>query len=184
VIDADELAREVVMPGSDGLRALVETFGPRVLRSDGTLDRPGLARIAFSDDVARGRLDAITHPRILQRVLERAAELAQAGEPLACYEAALIVENGAADAFRPLVLAACPEDVQIARILARPGASIEDVRARIRAQKPLAEKVALADVVIDTAGTREDGARGADHALASVCRLLGMDSGRYGLSPK
>jgi dephospho-CoA kinase len=184
VIDADALAREVVTPGSDGLRALVEAFGPGVLRSDGTLDRPALARIAFADDVARGQLDAITHPRILQRAMERAAELAQAGEPLACYEAALIVENGAADAFRPLVLAACPEDVQMARVLARPGASIEDVRARMRAQKPLAEKVALANVVVDTAGSREQGARGADHALMSVCRLLGMDPGRYGLPLK
>jgi dephospho-CoA kinase len=179
VIDADELAREVVAPGTDGLRALVEAFGPGVLGPQGALDRPAMARIAFSDDQARARLNAITHPRILALAMERAAEIARGGAPLACYEAALIVENGAADAFRPLVVVACPEDVQIARVLARPGASIDDVRSRIRAQKPLAEKKAVADFVIDTGGTLEEGARSTDRAFAGVCDRLGIDLARY-----
>jgi dephospho-CoA kinase len=181
VIDADALAREVVAPGTEGLRAVVEAFGHEVLGSDGALDRKALARIAFADTAARKRLEGITHPRITRLSLERAAELAARGEPLACYEAALIVENGVADAFRPLVVVACPEDVQVARVRSRDGASEEDAQARIRAQKPLAEKVALADFVIDTSGTLEEGATRADQALAAVCKRVGADPARYGL---
>lgn len=184
VIDADELAREVVAPGSDGLRALVEALGPGLLGPGGALDRGAVARLVFADDAARAKLNAVTHPRILRLALERAAAIARGGAPLACYEAALIVENGAADAFRPLVLVACPEDVQIARLLARPGTSAEDVRARIRAQKPLAEKKAVADFVIDTGGTLEEGARGTDRAFAGVCERLGIDPARYPLPPR
>jgi dephospho-CoA kinase len=181
VVDADELAREVVAPGTDGLRALVEAFGPGVLDPSGALDRKAVARIAFSDEGARRTLNAITHPRITQLGIRRAQELAAAGHPLVCYEAALIVENGVADAFRPLVVVSCPEEVQIARVLARDKASVEDARARIRAQKPLAEKVAVADFVVDTSGTLEEGARRADQALAAVCARTGVDFGRYAL---
>jgi dephospho-CoA kinase len=181
VIDADELAREVVAPGTDGLRALVEAFGEGVLGPGGTLDRKALARVVFADDEARRRLNAITHPRITRLSLERAAALAAEGEPLACYEAALIVENGVADAFRPLVVCACPEDVQLARVRARDGASAEDALARIRAQKPLAEKVAVADFVIDTSGPLEDNARRTDEVLRAVCQRVGVDPARYSL---
>jgi dephospho-CoA kinase len=179
VIDADALAREVVAPGTDGLRALVDAFGPGVLGPEGALDRAAVARIVFSDDASRRTLNAITHPRITRLSMERAAALAETGEPLACYEAALIVENGVADAFRPLVVVACPEDVQLARILGRDRASAEDARARIRAQKPLAEKVAVADFVVDTSGTLEQGAEMADEALAGVCARVGVDFARY-----
>jgi len=181
VIDADALAREVVAPGTDGLRALVAAFGPGVLGPEGALDRAAVARIVFSDDASRRRLNEITHPRITRLSMERAAALAQTGEPLACYEAALIVENGVADGFRPLVVVACPEDVQLARILARDHASAEDARARIRSQKPLAEKVAVADFIVDTSGTLEQGAERADAALASVCARVGVDATRYAL---
>jgi dephospho-CoA kinase len=184
VIDADALAREVVAPGTEGLRALVEAFGPGVLGPTGALDRRAVARIAFADDAARKTLNAITHPRITRLSVERAAALAEKGEPLACYEAALIVENGVAEAFRPLVVVSCPEDVQLARVLARDAASAEDALARIRAQKPLADKVALADFVVDTGGTLEEGARRADEALAAVCERVGVDGGRYGLGEK
>jgi len=181
VVDADELAREVVAPGTDGLRAVVEAFGPGVLGPEGALDRPALARIVFADDTARRTLNAITHPLITRLSMERGAELASQGEALACYEAALIVENGVADAFRPLVVVSCPEDVQIARILGRDKASLEDARARMRAQKPLAEKVAVADFVVDTSSTLEEGAERADEALAGVCARVGVDYGRYAL---
>jgi dephospho-CoA kinase len=181
ILDADELAREVVAPGTDGLRAIVDAFGPGILGPTGGLDRKTMARIVFSDAAARRTLEGITHPRITVLGIERAKELAAKGEPLACYEAALIVENGMADAFRPLVVVACPEEVQLARVLARDGASAEDALARIRAQKPLAEKVAVADFVVDTNGTLEEGARRADEALAGVCARVGVDFRRYPL---
>lgn len=181
VIDADELAREVVAPGTEGLRAIVEAFGAGVFGPAGTLDRKALARIAFSDLAARKKLEGITHPRITRLAVERAQELARAGEPLACYEAALIVENGMADAFRPLVVVACPEDVQVARVRARDGASADDALARIRAQKPLSEKVAVADHVIDTSGSMEDSAKRTEEVLRAVCAKVGVDPRRYGL---
>jgi len=179
VVDADALAREIVIPGSEGLRALIDAFGARVLASDGTLDRKALGRIVFSDPVARRKLDAITHPRIGRLALERAAEHALAGEPLVCYEAALLVENGMVDAFRPLVVVACPPDVQLARVLARGGTTREEALARMAAQRPLAEKVAVADHVIDTSGSLEDNARRTDEVLAAICTKLGIDPARY-----
>jgi dephospho-CoA kinase len=184
VIDADGLAREVVAPGTEGLKALVEAFGAGVLGPEGALDRRAVARLVFSDDAARRKLNAVTHPLITRLSMERSAALAAAGEALACYEAALIVENGVVEAFRPLVVVACPEDVQLARLVARVGTSEEDARARIRAQKPLAEKVAVADFVVDTSGTLDEGASRADAALEGVCRRLGVDFARYGLHEK
>jgi dephospho-CoA kinase len=181
VIDADQLAREVVLPGSDGLREIVEAFGSSVLLPDGALDRKALARLAFADADARKKLERITHPRIAQKTVERTLELTRAGEPLACYEAALLVENDLTPHFRPLVVCACSEDVQLARVLARDKASAADALARIRAQKPLAEKVAVADFVIDTSGSLDDNARQSHEVLAAICARLAVDAHRYGL---
>ena len=179
VIDADELARQVVGPGSEGLRDVAIAFGAGALSPDGTLNRPALAAVVFSDAAARRKLEAITHPRIARLMLERADELGRAGQPLACYEAALIVENGAQDQFRPLVVVSCPEEVQLARIRTRDTASQQDALARIRAQKPLSEKVAVADLVIDTAGSLEESERRTDEVLRAVCASLGVDASRY-----
>lgn len=179
VIDADLLAREVVAPGTSGLEEIVRVFGPRVLGETGALDRQALARIVFSDDSARRQLNAITHSRIMRLMVERAAELERAGEPLACFEAALLVENNMADAFRPLVVVSCTEEVQLARILARDNGSREEAVARIRAQKPLAAKVAAADHVIDTNGTTEQSGLRADEVLRAICAGAKVDPGRY-----
>jgi dephospho-CoA kinase len=179
VIDADEVAREVVARGTEGLAAIVDAFGAAVLEPGGALDRKALAALVFSDAARRRQLNAITHPRISLRTLERSAELSARGEPLACYEAALLIENGAADAFRPLVVVACPQDLQIARAMARDGTTRQDAEARVAAQKPLAEKVALADFVIDTSGTIDETLRRTDEVLVAVCRRLGVDVSRY-----
>lgn len=181
VIDADGLAREVVAPGTDGLRAIVDAFGAAVLAPDGSLDRKALARVAFADDVARKKLEAITHPRIGRLAMERAAEHQRAGAPLVCYEAALIVENGMADAFRPLVVVSCSPEVQLARVQARDQTSAEDARARMRSQKSTQEKVAVADFVIDTSGTLEHNAEQTDRVLAAICARVGVDPKRYGV---
>ncbi|HTB73532.1 MAG TPA: dephospho-CoA kinase [Polyangiaceae bacterium] len=181
VIDADELAREVVEPGTEGLRAIVQTFGAGVLDPAGALDRKALARIVFSDIDARRRLNAITHPRIGLRTAELAEELSRAGEPLGCYEAALLVENGVADMFRPLVVVSCPSHVQIERVRARDDASRDDAIARIAAQKPLAEKVAVADFVIDTDGPIERSRQRTDEVLRAICERLGVDPARYAI---
>jgi dephospho-CoA kinase len=180
VIDADQLAREAVVPGSAALADIVREFGEEMLLPDGTLDRKKLARAMFADDAVLKRVNGIVHPRVTALTLANAARLRDAGEPLACYEAALIVENGVADAFRPLVVVAAPEEVQVARASTRDGASVDDVRSRIRAQFPLADKVALADYVIENTGTLADLERKTDETLAAICARLGVDASRYG----
>ncbi len=174
VIDADVLARDAVAKDSRGLHAIVERFGEGVLHSDGTLDRKKLAAIVFGDDEKRRALNAIVHPEVTRLTFEAAARLREAGEDLACYEAPLIVENGVADAFRPLVVVSVPEEVQVARAMARDTASEDEVRARIRAQTPLAEKIAVADFVIDNTGSLQDLRRRSDEVLAAICARLGL----------
>lgn len=179
VIDADELAREVVAPGSEGLADIVEAFGDGVLDASGALDRKKLAAIVFDDDAARRRLNAITHPRVRDLSQQRIAELDRAGEPLACYEVPLLVESGLADLLRPLVVVSVPEQVQVERTVARDGATEAEARARIRAQLPLGEKTRVADYVIDNSGDRAETLRRADAVLDAICRELGVDPGRY-----
>ena len=179
VIDADQLARDAVAPGTSGLADVVAAFGPEFLLPDGALDRKKLGREVFSDEDKRRRLNAIVHPRVSALTFQATAKLRDAGEPLACYEAALIVENGLADAFRPLVVVSAPEDVQVARAAARDGSTLDEARARVRAQFPLADKVAAADLVIDNTGSREDLQRRTDDALAALCQRLGVDLARY-----
>lgn len=171
VLDADRIAREVVEPGTDGLAEVVRVFGEGVLRPDGSLDRGRLAALVFGDDAQRRRLNAILHPRIASRTLELAAALEEKGERVACYEAALLVENGLADAFRPLVVVAAPEEVQVARAVLRDSCTESEARARIRAQLPLQAKVAAADYVIDNGGDRASTLRQAREVLAAVADL-------------
>jgi dephospho-CoA kinase len=168
VIDADALAREVVAPGSEGLAEVVRAFGPEVLLPDGALDRARVAALVFPDPARRRVLNAILHPRIGALTAARAAALEAGGEPLACYEAALLVENGLADAFRPLVVVAVSEDIQIARAMARDHATEAEARARVAAQHPLADKIAAADFVIDNSGTRDETERRADEVLEAI----------------
>jgi dephospho-CoA kinase len=170
VIDADQLAREVVAPGTPGLAAVAAAFGPSVLLPDGSLDRPHVADLVFSDPALRRRLNAIVHPLIGAASAARVAELAAQGQALACYEAALLVENGLVEAFRPLVVVAVPEDVQATRAMARDHTTEAQARARIAAQLPLATKVAAADYVIDNGGTREETERRTDEVLAAIRR--------------
>ena len=179
IVDADALSREVVAPGSEGLARVAEAFGKEFVASDGTLDRKKLAAEVFGDDDKVKKLNAIMHPRIAMLGARKTAELAARGEPLACYEAALLVENGLADAFRPLVVVSAPLDVQVARARARDAADEASVRARIAAQLPLADKTRVADVVVQNDGTLDDLRARADDALDEVCRRVGVDPARY-----
>jgi dephospho-CoA kinase len=176
VIDADQIAREVVAPGTPGLAAVADAFGQAVLDAAGGLDRARLAQIVFSDPDQRRRLNAILHPLIQAASAARLTELAARGEPLACYEAALLVENGLADAFRPLVVVAVAEEAQVLRAMARDGTTEEQARARIAAQLPLANKVAAADYVIDTTGPREATARRVDEVLGEIRKKAGASA--------
>ena len=172
VVDADRIARDVVAPGQPALRELCEAFGPEILLPSGELDRKALARLAFADGISRARLNGITHPRIAAATQSALTKLREGTAELACYEATLLVENGLADAFRPLVVVRASEALQLARAMVRDGATEEDVRARLAGQMPLADKLAAADVVIDNDGDLAALEIAAEKALVEVRKLL------------
>lgn len=156
VVDADLLAREVVAPGTAGLSEVVEAFGPEVLQADGTLDRPALGRRVFGDDAARQRLNGILHPRIGALTLERTAAAERDGVPVLVHDVPLLVENGLAAAYDVVVVVAASPEVQLDRLVRLRGMTEDDARARIAAQAPLADKLAVATYVVHNDGTLEE----------------------------
>jgi dephospho-CoA kinase len=152
VVDDDVAARDAVAPGSAGLAAVVAEFGEEILLPDGGLDRPALGRIVFGDDRLRTKLMAILHPRIAELLAERFAVAEGSGAPLMVYESALLVENGGADAWRPLVVVRADRETQIHRLAERNGFPREEAEMRIRSQAPVDEKASLGDYVIDNSG--------------------------------
>jgi dephospho-CoA kinase len=159
VVDADQVAREVVEPGHDAYNDIVATFGREILSEDGKIERKKLGAIVFGDADKRRQLNAITHPRIAAATQAKLAELGQAGTPVAIYEAALLVENKVHLGLDGLIVVSASEENQIARAAARDNFTEEEARARVQAQAPLADKVAVADFVIDTNGSLDDTAR-------------------------
>jgi len=172
VVDADQIAREVVEPGTQGLRAIVEAFGPSVLTADGALDRKALGARVFGDEAARMRLNALTHPLIRSVSMKRAKEMAASGQRLIAYEAALLVEAGHADTFRPLVVVVAGLALQLARLMERDAMTEAEARARLAAQMPLGAKAAAADFVIDTSCSLQDVRARTHQVLAEVCDWL------------
>jgi dephospho-CoA kinase len=153
VIDADAIAREVVEPGTPGLAAVVERFGPEILAPDGSLDRRKLASVVFADERARADLNAIVHPLVGARTVELMA--AAAPEAVIVYDVPLLVENGMAAGFDVVVVVLAAEETRVARLAGR-GMHEDDARARIKAQATDDERRAVADVVIDNDGTFDE----------------------------
>jgi dephospho-CoA kinase len=153
IIDADRIAREVVEPGTPGLAAVVAAFGDGVVGPDGGLDRPALAAVVFADPEARARLDGIVHPL----VRARAAEVAAAAPPDAVlvHDIPLLVETGQAGRYELVLVVQADLDTRVARLVAR-GMTEDDARARIAAQATDEQRAAVADVVLDNSGTREE----------------------------
>ena len=152
IVDADQLARQVVEPGQPALAELVARFGAAILTSDGRLDRKRLGAIAFADPAARADLGRITHPRIAAASAAAIATWADAGANIVFYEAPLLVENRAHTGLAGLVVVAVPPDIQHARLISRDGLLAEDAAARIAAQLPLADKLAAATWVVENTG--------------------------------
>lgn len=153
VVDADELARRVVEPGTDGFARIVERWGERVVAGDGTLDRAALRGIVFADPEARAGLEAIVHPAVaaLREKEERAAR--GRGEAVLVAEVPLLFETGMADDFDVLVLVDAPEATRQMRLVGDRGLDPDEARRVIGAQMPSALKRARADVVIDNTGS-------------------------------
>jgi dephospho-CoA kinase len=157
VLDADKAARAVDEPGTPGLTRVAETFGPGVLREDGSLDRAKLAEIVFTDEAARGRLNAIIHPLVHEhmRAAERAAVEAVGDGAVIVHDVPLLAEGGRGAEFELVVVVDVPPEVQVER-LARRGMPEDQARARMAAQATRDQRLAVADIVIDNAGTLED----------------------------
>jgi dephospho-CoA kinase len=157
VADADALAREVVEPGTEGLRRVAEEFGPGVLREDGTLDRAALGALVFKDGAKRARLNALLHPLIMagqDELLNRW----EAEDPrgVGVVDAALLIESGGYKRFDKVVVVHCRPEVQLERLMRRNSLSREEAEARVAAQLPQEEKLRHADFTIDTSGTFDE----------------------------
>jgi dephospho-CoA kinase len=155
MVDADELAREAVAPGSAGLEQVKAEFGPQILAPDGSLDRKQLGALVFADAGARSRLNAITHPLVRRLSQERFRALDEQGVTLAGYDVPLLFEVGLDSVLRPIVVVTAREATQLERIVARDGISDQAARERIAAQLPLSEKQKRADYVLYNNGSPE-----------------------------
>jgi dephospho-CoA kinase len=157
VIDADLLAREVVMPGQPALAQIVQEFGPDVLDADGELDRKRLGAIVFTDAGKRKRLEEITHPAIRarqQRILSVYEE--EGFDGIVMWDAALLIEGSGARGMDRVVVVVADADTELRRLMTRDGLPEEEARRRIASQMPLSEKVKVAHYVIDNSGRRGD----------------------------
>ena len=154
VLDADAVAHALMAEGGGAVDKISLTFGKGVRATDGGVDRRELGRIVFSDVAARRRLEAILHPMILD-IIDRDMENfgRRAGSGVVVVDAALMVETGSHKRHHRLVVAHCPRAVQLARLMARDRMKRGQAEARIAAQAPIEQKMALADYLIDTGGT-------------------------------
>ena len=156
VIDADQVAREIVEPGEPALVELVERFGPAILADDGRLDRAALAGIVFVDDDARADLERITHPRIQRRIQERIlGSAAGATSRLTVVDHPLLIESGQTDRFDALVVVVADEAVRLRRLVEHRGLASSDARARMHAQTDDGVRRAVATHVIENSGSLE-----------------------------
>ena len=169
VIDADELAKMAVEPGTPGLTAVVARFGAGIAAPDGTLDRAALGRIVFADAAARRELEALIHPAVYAGIERWFAELERwSGAKVGIADIPLLVETGHAADFDRVIVVTCGRAQQLERLLQRGGLSQTEAERRIDAQAPLADKLAEADLVIDTSGSYDD----TDRQLRSAWEVL------------
>lgn len=173
VVDADQVAREIVEPGSEALREIAAAFGPEVITPQGALDRPAMAAIVFHDPEQLRRLEAITHPRIAARIDELVA--AAPPEALVVLDHPLLVETGQDRGLDAVIVVDVPEELQIERMMRDRQLSESDARARIAAQASRERRLAAATVVIENTGDFEGLRRRVTEAFEL---LLAADSER------
>ncbi|WFR66261.1 dephospho-CoA kinase [Curtobacterium flaccumfaciens] len=173
VVDADRLARDAVAPGSPGLARVAERFGPGVIAADGSLDRPALGAIVFADPVARKDLEAITHPEVW-RLAQAAFDDAGAADPgaIVVYDVPLLAEARGSRplSFDAVVVVDAPAAQRIERLVAHRGMARDEAERRVSAQASDADRLALADHVVDATGTMADTIRSADAVWERIAR--------------
>ncbi|WP_181768334.1 dephospho-CoA kinase [Streptomyces albidus (ex Kaewkla and Franco 2022)] len=161
IVDADKIAREVVEPGTRGLAAVVAEFGEEILAPDGTLDRPKLGSVVFADTERLAALNAIVHPLVGQRSaeLERTAQEAEAsdgeGGAVIVHDVPLLTENGLAPLYDLVLVVDASSETQMDRLMRLRGMTEGEAAARMGAQATRAERLAVADIVIDNDGPLE-----------------------------
>ncbi|ORA11726.1 dephospho-CoA kinase [Mycobacterium asiaticum] len=153
IVDGDVIAREVVEPGTEGLKSLVETFGEDILQPDGSLDRPALAAKAFANEDERKKLNGIVHPLVAQRRAEIIAAVSP--DAVVVEDIPLLVESGMAPLFPLVVIVHADVELRLRRLVDQRGMSEEDARARIAAQATDEQRRAVADIWLDNSGTPE-----------------------------
>lgn len=168
VIDADQVAREVVEPGTSGLRQITATFGATIIMPSGELDRSALGKLVFSSPVQRHRLDEIMQPLIRERIEQCLREYRRRRVPLVVLDAPLLIEQHYQNLCDYLMVVVTDPQAQLARLMKRNHLTEEQARQRIASQLPLKEKIAQADVVINNNGLLEKTLRQVDEWLATV----------------
>jgi dephospho-CoA kinase len=156
VIDADQLARDVVAPDEPAYHAIVAEFGTGILNFDRTINRAALGKLVFADPAARGRLERITHPAIARRAEERLAALKEAGTPVIFYMAPLLIEAGVTSRVDEIWVVYADRETQLDRLVRRDGISRTEATQRLAAQMPMEEKRTYGKVIIDNRGTPEE----------------------------
>lgn len=154
VIDADQLAREVVAKGTPGLDRVVDAFGPEVLTAKGDLDRAKVGSIVFADEDKRRALEAIIHPLVFERIVQ--LEEAASDADLVVHDIPLLAESGRADTFDAVIVVDAPTEVQVERMVRDRGWTREEAEARIAAQADREHRRAIATHVIDNTGTLQE----------------------------
>ena len=156
VFDADEAAKNAVLPGTEGFFKVVETFGHQIVDADGKLNRMALAEIVFNDKAALKRLEEIIHSYVWQETDKFLSECQQSGERAAVLDIPLLIECGWHQKVDEVWLVVLPVEEQIMRTMKRSGMTAEAVQARIAAQMPLEEKKKYATLIIDNSGSWEE----------------------------
>jgi dephospho-CoA kinase len=178
VICADELAHEVVKPGSDALDKIRQTFGEEFIDSEGNLNRAAMARLVFKDKDKRKNLESIIHPRVAAEQGKLIRQFAVQGHNIVVVDVPLLYESGLEESFDMILVAYVPPEVQIQRLIARDKVTNKEARSRLDAQLPIDKKKKLAGRIIDNTGSVE-------HTREQVLRIIKelralAESGRTG----
>jgi dephospho-CoA kinase len=169
VLDLDAIARDAVAAGTPGYEAVVESFGDDVVTPGGELDRAALASLVFADDERRRRLEAIVHPLVRERIARAVVEHART-DRVVVLDSPLLVETGGDREVGYVVVVRASPEARLARLVAR-GMAAEDVRGRMAAQLPDAEREAAADAILDNDGDPGDLTARIDELWAELTRL-------------
>ncbi|KAF7301076.1 CoaE-domain-containing protein [Mycena indigotica] len=173
LIDADVLARQVVAPGTTGLRKIVAFFGKEILLPDGSLDRKKLGSIIFNDEAKRRKLNSIVHPAVRRAMLWAVVNNWLSGRRFCVLDVPLLIESGLWRFYGKIVVVFCSPEVQLERLMKRDNSSAEDASARLNSQLPITDKILYADHVVDNSGSPED----LEGHVNELVRVLKRDSG-------